>query len=44
MRNNEMQIKKVGCLNVGLKCGGWARIIIEIKIVDRNTIKNKNLG
>lgn len=30
---NKMRIKRAGCFNVGLKCGGWGRIIFEIKII-----------
>jgi len=36
---NEMRIKRAGCFDVGLKCGGWGRIIFEIKMIDRNEIK-----
>lgn len=32
---NEMSIKRVGCFDVGLKCGGWGRIILELKVEDR---------
>jgi len=32
---NEMRIKRVGCFDIGLKCGGWGRIILELKVVDR---------
>ena len=35
---NDMRIKRVGCFDVGLKCGGWGRIIMEIKIIDRKAI------
>ena len=32
---NEMLINKVGCPDVGVKCGGWGNIIMEMKVVDR---------
>jgi uncharacterized repeat protein (TIGR04076 family) len=32
---NEMRIKRVGCFDIGLKCGGWGRIILELKVEDR---------
>jgi len=32
---NEMRIKRVGCFDIGLKCGGWGRIILELKFVDK---------
>ncbi|MGB5910800.1 MAG: hypothetical protein WBH31_06355 [Promethearchaeia archaeon] len=28
---NEMRIKRVGCFDIGLKCGGWGKIILELK-------------
>lgn len=33
---NEMRIKKVGCFDIGLKCGGWGRIILELKFENRD--------
>ena len=36
---NEMRFKRIGCGDVGLECGGWGRVVVEIKIEDR-----KNLG
>ncbi|MFW9989490.1 MAG: hypothetical protein ACFFC3_12620 [Candidatus Odinarchaeota archaeon] len=36
---NDMKIKRVGCFDVGLKCGGWGRIIMEIKMIDRKDIE-----
>lgn len=32
---NEMRFKRAGCFDVGIKCGGWGRIIMEIKVEDR---------
>jgi len=32
---NEMRIKRVGCFDIGLKCGGWGKIILEIKFEDK---------
>lgn len=32
---NEMRFKRTGCFDVGVKCGGWGRIVMEIKVVDR---------
>ena len=34
---NEMKFKRVGCPDVGLHCGGWGRIVMEIRIED-NTV------
>ena len=38
---NEMRIKRAGCFDVGLKCGGWGRIIFELKFEDRGKSKGK---
>lgn len=32
---NEMRFKRGGCFDVGLKCGGWGRIVMEVKVQDR---------
>jgi uncharacterized repeat protein (TIGR04076 family) len=36
---NEMRFKRTSCFDVGLKCGGWGQIVMEIKVVDRNKLK-----
>ncbi len=33
---NEMRFKRAACFDVGLECGGWGRIVMEIKVEDRN--------
>lgn len=33
---NEMRFKRVGCLDVGVKCGGWGHIVMELSVTDRN--------
>jgi len=33
---NEMRFNRAACFDVGLECGGWGRIVIEIKVEDRN--------
>ncbi len=38
---NEMRIKRVGCFDIGLKCGGWGRIIFELKFEDRGKSRGK---
>ncbi len=35
---NEMRIKRGGCFDIGLKCGGWGRIIFELKFEDRSKV------
>ena len=32
---NEMRFKRTGCCDVGLKCGGWGHIIMEVRVEDR---------
>ena len=32
---NEMRFKRAACFDVGLECGGWGRIAMEIKVKDR---------
>lgn len=43
---NQLRIKRGGCFDIGLKCGGWGRIIFEIRIEEKENvlenIKSKN--
>jgi len=32
---NEMEFNRVGCSDVGLQCGGWGNIAMEIRVEDR---------
>jgi uncharacterized repeat protein (TIGR04076 family) len=32
---NAMRFKRAACFDVGLECGGWGRIVMEIKVEDR---------
>jgi uncharacterized repeat protein (TIGR04076 family) len=32
---NEMRLNRVGCFDVGVRCGGWGRIALELKVEDR---------
>ena len=32
---NEMRFKRTGCFDVGVKCGGWGRIVMECRVKDR---------
>ena len=29
---NDLRFKRVGCPDVGLQCGGWGRIVMEVKV------------
>ena len=35
---NEMRFKRAACFDVGVECGGWGRIVLEISVVDRKTV------
>jgi len=35
---NEMRFKRVSCFDVGLKCGGWGQIVMELKVMDRKEV------
>ncbi|MBM3118953.1 MAG: hypothetical protein FJ006_05280 [Chloroflexi bacterium] len=32
---NEMRFKRVGCSDVGLKCGGWGHVVMELRAEER---------
>jgi hypothetical protein len=32
---NEMRFNRAACFDVGLECGGWGRIAMEIKVANR---------
>jgi uncharacterized repeat protein (TIGR04076 family) len=32
---NEMRFKRTGCFDVGVRCGGWGHINMEIRVEDR---------
>ena len=32
---NEMRFKRANCFDVGLQCGGWGRIVLELKVENR---------
>jgi len=32
---NQIRLKRAGCFDVGLECGGWGRIILELRVEDR---------
>jgi uncharacterized repeat protein (TIGR04076 family) len=35
---NEMRFKRFGCVDVGIKCGGWGHIVMELSVEDRDKI------
>jgi uncharacterized repeat protein (TIGR04076 family) len=32
---NAMRFKHAGCSDVGLECGGWGKVVMELSVVDR---------
>ena len=32
---NEMRFKRAGCFDVGVRCGGWGRVVLELSVEDR---------
>ncbi len=36
---NEIRFKRFGCPDVGIKCGGWGHIVMELRVEDRNKTK-----
>lgn len=32
---NEMSFKRASCFDVGLQCGGWGNIVMELRVEDR---------
>ena len=32
---NEIRFNRTGCFDVGLECGGWGHIVMEVKVEDR---------
>ena len=35
---NEMRFKRFGCPDVGIKCGGWGHIVMELSMEDRDKL------
>ena len=33
---NEIRFKRASCFDVGLQCGGWGRIVLELRVEDRS--------
>jgi uncharacterized repeat protein (TIGR04076 family) len=32
---NEMRFKRAGCFDVGVQCGGWGHIVLELRVEER---------
>ena len=35
---NEMRFKRAGCFDVGVQCGGWGHIVMELNVEDRDKL------
>ncbi len=35
---NKMLFKRFGCFDVGIRCGGWGRIIMELSVEERKKV------
>lgn len=35
---NEMRFKRAGCFDVGVQCGGWGRVVLELSVQDRKEV------
>ena len=36
---NEMRFKRAKCIDIGLKCGGWGNVLMEFRMVDRDSLR-----
>ncbi len=32
---NAMRFRRAGCMDVGLRCGGWGRVVLELSVENR---------
>lgn len=32
---NEIKFKRAGCFDVGVDCGGWGRVVVEVSVQER---------
>jgi uncharacterized repeat protein (TIGR04076 family) len=35
---NEMRFRRAGCFDVGVQCGGWGHIVMELGVEDRDKL------
>ena len=36
---NSLRFNRVGCGDVGVRCGGWGHIVLEVRVEDRSAIQ-----
>lgn len=34
---NDMRFRRAACFDVGVQCGGWGRVVLELSVEDRKT-------
>ena len=32
---NDMRFKRIGCVDVGVSCGGWGHVVMEVRVEER---------
>jgi uncharacterized repeat protein (TIGR04076 family) len=32
---NDMRFSRAGCVDVGLQCGGWGKVVVELRVEER---------
>ncbi|MCP4536216.1 MAG: TIGR04076 family protein [Chloroflexi bacterium] len=37
---NQIRFKRAGCFDVGLQCGGWGRIVLELEMEEQDGIES----
>ena len=35
---NQIRFRRAGCFDVGLQCGGWGRVVLELRVEDRDGV------
>jgi len=36
---NEMRFRRASCFDVGVRCGGWGQIVMELSMIDRKELE-----
>jgi len=35
---NQIRFKRANCFDVGIQCGGWGKIVLELNVIDKESI------
>ena len=41
---NQMRFRRAGCFDVGVQCGGWGHVVLELAVLDRKEIEKRSTG